>query len=450
MMTGAPPPMNGEPVPMKIVIATDNYFWRRQIGSQVRISSLYRHFATSGWDVTILFVGELHPADLQIFALMDPPLRIVNHETGFGEWRHQESFGQKLKKTIPIPVKQALKQLVRRIAKWGSQSGDADGPTGYGERKLADYARPQYRSLFRELCRVARPDAVLIEYVRLSYLMEGAREVLPAHTVTMVDTHDVMHERQLRFHQHGEPHEIDISGAEEAAALAKFDYVLAIQKLDAVKFRALVPGRNVIVVGHPHPVVCLPVRTEGILRVIFVGSHSPPNRRALDAFLAEIWPRLWQLFPDRISLTVYGGICRTYAAIPDVPGVRFAGFADDLDEVYRNSDVVVNPVAFGGGLKIKSVEALCYSRPLVTTPIGAEGLEHGAGDAFIVYDTNDQAVQAISELIERPARREELAAKAHSFALENFEERHVYGELDAAVMSRNMPERGIARRGPVR
>jgi hypothetical protein len=55
-------------------------------------------------------------------------------------------------------------------------------------------------------------------------------------------------------------------------------------------------------------------------------------------------------------------------------GVRIVGEVDSVRELYSDCSLVINPVVAGTGIKIKTIEALCHFRPLVTWPSGVEGI----------------------------------------------------------------------------
>ena len=57
------------------------------------------------------------------------------------------------------------------------------------------------------------------------------------------------------------------------------------------------------------------------------------------------------------------------------PGVRVAGYVEDLRPWYRGADVVVVPLRHGGGTRIKVLEAFAYRRPVVATPLAVAGLD---------------------------------------------------------------------------
>ena len=69
---------------------------------------------------------------------------------------------------------------------------------------------------------------------------------------------------------------------------------------------------------------------------------------------------------------------------------------DDLNVLYgRKADLIINPVQLGGGLKIKNVEALANGLPLITTPEGANGLEDGINNAFLLANTTEEWIESI-------------------------------------------------------
>src|SRR5206468_8864380 len=83
------------------------------------------------------------------------------------------------------------------------------------------------------------------------------------------------------------------------------------------------------------------------------------------------WPLIRRDVPDA-ELLLVGKIGRTLA--DEVPGIVRLGVVDDLRPLYRKARVVINPAVAGTGVKIKTLEALCHLRPIVTWPSGTDGL----------------------------------------------------------------------------
>jgi glycosyltransferase involved in cell wall biosynthesis len=88
-------------------------------------------------------------------------------------------------------------------------------------------------------------------------------------------------------------------------------------------------------------------------------------------------------FPET-ELTIAGRVCEK---IGNYAHCTKVGQVENLAALYTAADVAINPILAGRGLKIKNIEAIGFGTPLVTTAVGAEGLEEGAGKAFLVGDT---------------------------------------------------------------
>lgn len=423
---------------MRILIATDNRFWRRQIGSQQRIASLCNHFADQGHQIDILFIGYLYPED-RIFLTSD---RFPFGVYAFG-WRteHGEARNNIIKSML-LPIhKWARKSLSMAIAGWSRRRSDAL-PTGnrrlalqLQEPKLKDFIDNRALALFSETCSRIQPELILIEYVRLSYLLSMAHSVIPPGCRTLIDTHDVQHERQSRYHDLGQVHDIDISATEEATALALADAVIAIHTVDAQKFRAIRPSLKILVAGFPMKVrEHVREQRDDVVRIGFFGSDMAPNRDAAMTLLRYFYELRCEL-EHRVELHIFGKLCAALATRTPAEGVHFHGFVEDLDEAYAGLDIVANPIAYGGGLKIKNIEALCHGLALITTSVGAEGIEAGINLAFQVADEPGEFLKRLACLVRSPAEREHWSRNALRFAHQNFSENTVYADLDEFIQS---------------
>ena len=111
-----------------------------------------------------------------------------------------------------------------------------------------------------------------------------------------------------------------------------------------------------------------PTALDGPPLALFVGDRGwGPNAQAARA-LAGLWPRIAAQAPGA-QLVVAGQPARRERP-PRVPGVRWLGFVDDVDELYRSARVLVAPVAIGGGVRVKVLEAAARGLPVVATRAG--------------------------------------------------------------------------------
>lgn len=421
---------------MKVLFTTDNRFWRRELGSHRRIASMVEHLHHQGHVLEVMFTGHLYPPD--VAALRAEPPAFVLHDLG-----ERVDCGSDMPRASLTgwirPLRNYLRQLGYEATRVLARQPSVDEKVTRRfvlqtcEPKLLDFESDTTLLRFREACRDFAPDVIIIEYVRLAWLLQKGRSALPDGCLTLIDTHDVQHERQSRFHARGEVHDIDITPAEEGRALAAGNVVIAIQSSDAVKLRSLVPTGKVIVAGFPCALHRHGPRGDRPIRIGFFGSSMLPNRQAAECLIERIFPQLAKLGAGAVELHIFGGVCSTLDQEQDTKGIFLHGFVDDLARAYADVDIIANPVLFGGGLKIKNVEALCHGRALVTTPIGAEGLEDGAGSAFLLAPDEAAFVQLLGGLISEPSEIGVLGDAALAYALNRFSESAAYRELDEVL-----------------
>lgn len=175
---------------------------------------------------------------------------------------------------------------------------------------------------------------------------------------------------------------------------------VAVSELDAAAMRA--GGAQDVIVcpngADPRPAAPPPVREPGDpVRILFVGSTSyEPYRRGLRWFVGEVLP----LLRDDVDVrfTVVGG--RPRDAL-EGEGIDYAGRVPELDPFYQQAHVVVVPVFEGSGTRLKIPEAISYSRPVVSTTLGAEGLPLRPGEHFLLADEPEQFARALREAASR-------------------------------------------------
>src|SRR5262249_35652937 len=142
---------------------------------------------------------------------------------------------------------------------------------------------------------------------------------------------------------------------------------------------------------------------SGRLRAGYLGSGNPFNVASISA-LGHAMQRRPEM-ADKVELHVAGQVCAALEGTVHPFNVR--GVADSVADFYRTIDVVVNPMAGGTGLKIKSLEALSFGKPLLATADAMVGIKSDH-DGHLM-DGPDAMVQRLLEISEKP---EALAGEA--------------------------------------
>ncbi|MBV9466196.1 MAG: glycosyltransferase [Solirubrobacterales bacterium] len=167
----------------------------------------------------------------------------------------------------------------------------------------------------------------------------------------------------------------------ERRAARRADLVVCVSPHDAGHFAAA-GAREVLVVpnGVDDELFSVPEQLPPQPRVLFFGSYLwPPNTVGLVRYLEEVWPRVLAQAPAaELRVAGPGPLGPVRAAAARTTGVRILGFVPDLLSELVAARLVIAPIWFGGGTRIKVLEALAAARPVVGTSVGVEriGFEH--------------------------------------------------------------------------
>jgi len=188
----------------------------------------------------------------------------------------------------------------------------------------------------------------------------------------------------------------------EARHAARFDRALVVSDPEAERLRAVAAGTAVSLVPNGVDTAALRPLAEAAVgkRLIFVGHlRYPPNIDAVRFLARNILPALRAHIPEA-RLTVVG------EGAPRVLG-EFSG-RDDMDLVgrvpsplpfYQDARVAVVPLRAGGGTRLKILEAMALGRPVVSTPLGCEGLAVENGKHLLVANDAENFAAAVARLL---------------------------------------------------
>jgi hypothetical protein len=220
--------------------------------------------------------------------------------------------------------------------------------------------------------------------------------------------------------------------AEERAGVAKAARTLVCSQMDAARLRRLFRTQKVEVVPNA---MQLPERVLPLVankQLLMVGAYGyDPNADAAEFFITEVLPLIRQRVPDA-ELHLVGASPQSIPSFTRKPdGVTFVGYADDLAATYAASRVVVCPIRYGGGTRVKLVEAAGWGKPIVSTTIGAEGLGMVHGNDALIADSAEAFADACVSLLGDDALCKALARGARSLAEQSFDGKRIAEQLGA-------------------
>lgn len=287
--------------------------------------------------------------------------------------------------------------------------------------------RPALEAFAGEIaCRI-RPAAAIASYVWLA----PALDRMPPGTLRLLDTIDIQHVREETARAAGGslPH-ARCARDDEIREFGRADVLIAIQPEEAAEISAMRADREVLIAGHALEPLPYKPSPPGSRELLYVGNRYDPNVIGLRALLHDVWPAVRAGCPEA-TLTVCGRVAETVRSAPE--GVTLVGQAQDLAPYYARAAAVLNPVPYGTGLTIKTVEAMAHGRCVICTESGAGGLGDPAELPIVVADPAADMAGAILGILRDTARRHDLEQRAAACARERFHPTVIYAALIARL-----------------
>ena len=239
--------------------------------------------------------------------------------------------------------------------------------------KIDEWWDDSIRDYLQWLFKRNRFDAFIVNYAYMSKAFEYA----PANTLKILDTHDKFTGRRKLLDDNGiAPEFFYTTEDQEAIAMNRAQLVWAIKDEERDFYRGI-SSTPCITMPHIEPEThTTRVRRpedNGRLVIGMLGSGNAINVNNARAFVKVALP----IFARReapVVIRFVGAMCSRLPDLEGQPGVELMGPVDSVDEFYRDVDLVIVPLAFSTGLKIKAVEAFATGMPLVAMGHALEGI----------------------------------------------------------------------------
>ena len=152
-------------------------------------------------------------------------------------------------------------------------------------------------------------------------------------------------------------------------------------------------------------------------RLLYVGTMSYyPNVDAVKYYFNEIHPGIRQHRPD-VQVSVVGhNPPAEIQALAGHPNVAVTGTVADVRPYYKEATALIVPLRLGGGTRLKIIEAMAMGLPVVSTTVGAEGLEITHGENILIADDADSFRASILELLADAELRARIAQAGQQVA----------------------------------
>jgi len=260
------------------------------------------------------------------------------------------------------------------------------------------------------LCAKYEIDVVFCTYVFQSKLLE----FVPSHALKVIDTHDKMGNRYEMLRANGQPLEFfSCTPEEEGAYLRRADVVVARRDEEARYFDSVTGRATAIVIPHVEAPHFVEKNLTGLYKVGMVASANRINLTIVRECLEAINRRLHGgACPFTIHVAgqvkdIVDNLPPLEAEIFHKPWVLMHGFIPDIAQFYGDMDLVISPVTMGTGINVKTVQAMAFGMPLLTTAWGAKGIE--SEDPMHLHPDLNALADSLLSLKNHPEELERLA-----------------------------------------
>jgi sugar transferase (PEP-CTERM/EpsH1 system associated) len=212
-----------------------------------------------------------------------------------------------------------------------------------------------------------------------------------------------------------------------------FGYALAVTEKDANEMRRVASDTEAIVV--PNGVDCEQFTPDGRSEtgrelIHFASMDWLPNVQAMLWFYKDIFPLVRREVPDA-TFTIGGAnpppeiVSLGKAA----PAVTVTGRVPDTQPYLKRASLCVVPLQSGSGSRLKILEAMAVGLPVVSTAVGAEGLNLEPGREIAIGDTPEEFARAVVDLLRDSGKREELRRNGRARVERDYDWKQIVGRF---------------------
>lgn len=218
----------------------------------------------------------------------------------------------------------------------------------------------------------------------------------------------------------------------EKLACSRAQLVLACSESDRLAVMALSPNARVAVVPNAVDLDgSVGEDSSGSEIILFTGGMDWfPNRDAVEFFLDRVLPLVRRECAG-VRFVVAGRSASEpwLRRMSHVAGVEFTGTVADMRPILAKAAVCVVPLRIGSGTRLKILEAAALAKPVVSTKVGAEGLDFIDGEEILIADEPEQFASSVLQLLRNSSLRGQIGCSARR----RLEQQYSFPSLRSAI-----------------
>ncbi len=193
----------------------------------------------------------------------------------------------------------------------------------------------------------------------------------------------------------------------ELSILNQIDGIAAISNEDAKKYKNLGCKIPLITIPFGIDIENYPVNTSDIEypSLFHLGAMDwKPNIEGVSWFIQDIWPKIIKVYPD-LKFYLAGRNMPNWLLDENDDNIVVLGEVDNAYHFMNKKAIMIVPLLSAGGMRVKIIEGMALNKTIISTGIGAEGINYTKGENILIADNINEFLEAIERVV---SNREEL------------------------------------------
>ena len=232
----------------------------------------------------------------------------------------------------------------------------------------------------------------------------------------------------------------------EAKTCAEFDRVVTVTAEDRALLEPLAEGIGRSASSGDSHFHVIPICVDpgpsaadrpknGTPNVLHLGTmYWPPNVEGMLWFVRSVWPRVRAEVPAA-HLTIAGkNPPQSIRSLEQsAEGISVAGYVSDPETCVGQASVFIVPLHSGGGMRVKILDGWRWGVPIVSTPVGAEGLTYVDGEHLLIADGESAFADAVIRVLRDPELGRRLGEAGRRWVESRYDWKRVYPAWDRVI-----------------
>jgi polysaccharide biosynthesis protein PslH len=212
-----------------------------------------------------------------------------------------------------------------------------------------------------------------------------------------------------------------------------YDFLIPITERDCAQYHKLGNTRptHVVPVGYDMPLQGHDPKNVNYPSLFFIGALDWfPNQEGLLWFLEKIWPALMKK-KSSLVFHIAGRNAPKWLQkrFREFPGVNFIGEIDDAHQFMNQYAIMIAPLFSGSGMRVKIIEGMALGKTIVTTSIGAEGIDVDSGKNIFIKDTEQDFLNIIDQVLNNKSLFDGISREAFNFVKNKYDNQMITASL---------------------